>query len=79
MDLIIQEKLKEIYKKLTIEVETNEIRKYEIKTKIEYHGIVYESKIEYWYDVTKTLEYNLDKITNIIDNKIIILFYKSEG
>ena len=60
MELEIEDKLQEIYKNL----------------KIEYQGIQYESKIEYKYDASLTINANLSTIVHIIDTQIILPFFK---
>ena len=46
MELEIENKLQEIYKNLIVEVNYKDIRKYEIVIKLEYKGVIYESKFE---------------------------------
>lgn len=76
MELEIEEKLQLKYKNLIVEVNYKEIRKYEIVIKLEYKGVTYESKFEYLYNAKLTLDANISIIENIIDNKIILSFYK---
>lgn len=76
MELEIEEQLQLKYKNLIVEVNYKEIRKYEIVIKIEYKGVTYESKFEYLYNAKLTLDANISIIENIIDNKIILSFYK---
>lgn len=76
MELEIEEKLQEKYKNLIIEVNFIDFRKYEIIVKLEYKGAIYESKIEFSYRVDLTIDVNIATIENIIDNKIILPFYK---
>lgn len=76
MELEIEDKLQEIYKNLIVEVNYKDIRKYEIVIKLEYNGVTYESKFIFTYDVTLTKDINVARIVDIIDNKIIIPFYK---
>ena len=76
MELEIEDKLQEIYKNLIIEVNFKDFRLYEIIIKIEYQGIQYESKIEYKYDASLTIDANINTIVHIIDTKIIIPFFK---
>ena len=76
MELEIEDKLEEIYKNLIIEVNFKDFRKYEITIKIEHQGTTYESKFIYTYDFTLTKDVNIARIVDIIDNKIIIPFYK---
>lgn len=72
----LEDQLQLKYKNLIIEVNYKDFRKYEIITKLEHKTEIYESKIEYVYDVKLTLDANISIITNIIDSKIIIPFYK---
>lgn len=76
MELEIEDKLQEIYKNLIIEVNFKDFRLYEIIIKIEYQDIQYESKIEYKYDASLTIDANIGTIVHIIDTKIIVPFYK---
>lgn len=76
MELEMEDKLQEIYKNLIVEVNYKDIRKYEIVIKLEYNGTTYESKFIFTYDVTLTKDVNIARIVDIIDNKIIIPFYK---
>lgn len=76
MELEIEDKLQEIYKNLIVEVNYKDIRKYEIVIKLEHKGVTYESKFEYLYNAKLTLDANISIIENIIDNKIILVFYK---
>lgn len=76
MELEIEEKLQLKYKNLIVEVNYKEIRKYEIVIKLEYKDVTYESKFEYLYNAKLTLDANISIIEDIIDNKIILSFYK---
>lgn len=76
MELQIEDKLQEIYQNLTIEVNFIDFRLYEIIIKLEYQNKIYESKINYKYNNLLTIDANISTIENIIDNKIIIPFYK---
>lgn len=76
MELELEEKLQLKYKNLIVEVNYKDIRKYEILIKLEYKGLIYESKIEYLYNARLTIDANINIIENIIDNKIILSFYK---
>ena len=76
MELEIEDKLQEIYKNLIIEVNFKDFRLYEIIIKLEYKDVQYESKIEYIYEGTLTIEGNLNRIVDIIDRQIILPFYK---
>lgn len=70
--------LKEHYNqdRISTDVKNGEIRKYEITVKISYLTDIYESKFIYTYDNLMTLAENFDNIVNIIDNEIILKFYK---
>lgn len=72
----LEDKLQEIYKNLIIEVNFKDFRLYEIIIKLEYQGVQYESKFEYKYDASLTIDANISTIVNIIDTQIIISFYK---
>ena len=76
MELEIEDKLQEIYKNLIIEVNFKDFRLYEIIIKLEYQDVQYESKFEYRYDASLTIEANLRTIVHIIDTQIILSFYK---
>lgn len=76
MELEIEDKLQEIYKNLIIEVNFKDFRLYEIIIKLEYQGVQYESKFEYRYDASLTIDANLSTIVHIIDTHIIVPFYK---
>lgn len=76
MELEIEEKLQLKYKNLIVEVNYKDNRKYEILIKLEYKGLIYGSKIEYLYNAGLTIDANINIIENIIDNKIILSFYK---
>lgn len=76
MELEIENKLQEIYKNLIIEVNFKNFRLYEIIIKLEYKGMLYESKFEYRYDASLTIDANLIIIVHIIDTQIIVPFYK---
>lgn len=62
-----------------IEVNFKDFRLYEIITKLEYQGVQYESKFEYRYDASLTIDANLSTIVHIIDTQIIVSFYKKGG
>ena len=79
MELEIEDKLQEIYKNLIIEVNFKDFRLYEIIIKKEYQGVQYESKFEYKYDASLTIDANISTIEHIIDTKIIVPFYKKGG
>lgn len=72
MELEIEEKLQEKYQNIIIEVTFKDFRVYEIVVKIEYSNTIYESK----YDNSLTIDTNINTIEHIIDNKIILPFYK---
>lgn len=76
MELEIEDKLQEIYKNLIIEVNFKVFRLYEIIIKLEYQGVQNESKFEYKYDASLTIDANISTIVHIIDTKIILPFYK---
>ena len=76
MELEIEDKLQEIYKNLIIEVNFKDFRLYEIIIKLEYQSVQYESKFEYKYDTSLTIDANISTIVHIIDTKIILPFYK---
>ena len=75
MELEIEDKLQEIYKNLKIEVKFKDFRIYEINVQINNEGINY---FDYTYDVTLTLDANISIIRKIIDNKIILPFFRRE-
>lgn len=66
MELEIEEKLQEKYQNIIIEVTFKDFRIYEIVVKIEHNNTIYESKFEYKYDNSLTIEHII----------IIIPFYK---
>lgn len=79
MEIEIEEKLQEIYQNLYIEVHFIDFRLYEIVTKIETNPIgIFESKIRYKYKADKTIDYNIMLIENIIDNEILLPFFKNK-
>lgn len=75
MELEIEEKLENIYKNLRIEVKFKDFRKYEINVTINNEDINY---FDYTYDVTLTLDANISIIRKIIDNKIILPYFRKE-
>ena len=75
MELQIEEKLENIYKNLKIEVKFKDFRKYEINVTINNEDINY---FDYIYDVTLTLDANISIIRKIIDNKIILPYFRKE-
>ena len=75
MELEIEDKLQEIYKNLKIEGKFKDFRKYEINVTINNEDINY---FDYIYDVTLTLDANISIIRKIIDNKIILPFFRRE-
>ena len=75
MELEIEEGLEKIYKNLKIEVKYKDFRKYEINVSINNDDINY---FDYTYDVTLTLDANISIIRKIIDNKIILPYFRKE-
>lgn len=75
MELEIEDKLQEIYKNLKIEVKFKDFRIYEINVTINNEDINY---FDYIYDVTLTLDANISIIRKIIDNKIILPYFRKE-
>ena len=75
MEQEIEEKLENIYKNLEIEVKFKDFRKYEINVTINNEDINY---FDYIYDVTLTLDANISIIRKIIDNKIILPYFRKE-
>ena len=75
MELEIEDKLQEIYKNLKIEVKFKDFRIYEINVTINNEDINY---FDYIYDVTLTLDANISIIRKIIDNKIILPYFRRE-
>ena len=76
MELEIEEGLENIYKNLKIEVNFKDFRKYEINVTINNKDINY---FDYTYDVTLTLDANISIIRKIIDNKIILPYFREEN
>lgn len=76
MELEIEEKLENIYKNLKIEVKFKDFRKYEINVSINNEDVNY---FDYTYDVTLTLDANISIIRKIIDNKIILPYFREEN
>ena len=75
MELEIEDKLQEIYKNLKIEVKFKDFRIYEINVTINNEDINY---FDYIYDATLTLDANISIIRKIIDNKIILPYFRKE-
>ena len=75
MELEIEEKLENIYKNIKIEVKFKDFRKYEINVTINNEDINY---FDYIYDVTLTLDANISIIRKIIDNNIILPYFRKE-
>ena len=75
MELEIEDKLQEIYKNLKIEVNFKDFRIYEINVTINNEDINY---FDNTYDVTVTLDANISIIRKIIDNKIILPYFRKE-
>lgn len=76
MELEIEDKLQEIYKNIEIEVEYIDLRKYQINVKIKIENQEYKKEIIHIWDAHYTKDVNIARIVDIIDNKIIIPFYK---
>lgn len=76
MEEKIEKILQRIYKKLNVQVVFEDIRKYGIIIKIDYHEFEYETKMIYTYDVTQNLYNNINCICDLIDNQILIPFFK---
>ena len=80
MEEKIQEEIeKRFNSRIKIDVKYKDFRIYEIIIKLEYKDVQYESKIEYIYEGTLTIEGNLNRIVDIIDRQIILPFYKKEN
>ena len=75
MELEIEDKLQEIYKNIKIEVKFKDFRIYEINVTINNEDINY---FDYTYDVTLTLDANISIIRKIIDNQIILPYFRKE-
>ena len=75
MELELEDKLQEIYKNLKIEVKFKDFRIYEINVTINNEDINY---FDYKYDVTLTLDANISIIRKIIDDKIILPYFRKE-
>ena len=75
MELEIEDKLQEIYKNIKIDVKFKDFRIYEINVTINNEDINY---FDYTYDVTLTLDANISIIRKIIDNKIILPYFRKE-
>lgn len=73
METEIQDELKSKYKRLYIEVEYKDLRKYLIIAKIN----KYETKFIYIYDAKLTFDANISTIEQEIDKRII-KYYKGE-
>ena len=78
MDLDIQEILEDYYKNIDILVEYLSLNKYSIKIGIKKDDIIYESQIIFYYNRKLTIDANVDKIKNVINN-IILSFYYRKG
>lgn len=78
MDLEIQEILEDNYKNIDILVEYLSLNKYSIKINIKKDDIIYESQIIFYYNRKLTIDANVDKIKNVINN-IILSFYYRKG
>ena len=75
MELEIEDKLQEIYKNLKIKVNFKDFRIYEINVQINNEGINY---FDYTYDAHLTFDTNINLIRKIIDNKIILPYFRKE-
>lgn len=75
MELEIEDKLQEIYKNLKIEVKFKDFRIYEINVTINNEDINY---FDYTYDTILTLDANISIIRKIIDDKIILPYFRRE-
>ena len=73
MELEIEDKLENIYKNLKIEVKFKDFRIYEIDVQINNEGINY---FDYTYDAHLTFDANISIIRKIIDNKIILPYFR---
>ena len=78
MDLEIQEILEDNYRNIEILVEYLSLNKYSIKIGIKKDDIIYESQIIFYYNRKLTIDANVDKIKNVINN-IILSFYYRKG
>ena len=76
MELEIEDALEEIYQNIKINVNYKEVRQYEIVIGIEKGGVLYEISFVYTYNARLTFDANIDTIKNIIDNRVILAFYK---
>lgn len=79
MDLEIQEILEDNYRNIEILVEYLSLNKYSIKIGIKKDDIIYESQIIFYYNRKLTIDANVDKIKNVIDNIILSFFYYRKG
>ena len=75
MELEIEDKLQEIYKNLKIYVNFKDFRIYEINVIINNEYINY---FDYTYHETLTLDANISIIRKIIDNNIILPYFRKE-
>ena len=73
MEQRFEDKLQEIYKLLTIEVNFWDFNCYEIKVKIELDNMYHIFTIIYKVDSSLTFEANVHKICIVIDQEIIKL------
>lgn len=78
MGLEIQEILEDNYKNIDILVEYLSLNKYSIKIGIKKDDMIYESQIIFYYNRKLTIDANVDKIKNVINN-IILSFYYRKG
>ena len=75
MELEIEDKLQGIYKNLIIEVKFKTFRIYEINVRINNEGINY---FDYTYDAHLTFDANISIIRKIIDNKLILPYFRKD-
>lgn len=73
MEQRFEDKLQEIYKLLTIEVNFRDFKCYEIKVIIELNNMYHTFTIIYKVDSSLTFEVNVHKICIMIDRKILKL------
>ena len=76
MEVVIEEKLQEIYKHIQIEVEYIDLRKYKINVKIKIENQEYKKEIIHIWDAHYTKDVNIGTICNQIDNFILSLYRK---
>jgi hypothetical protein len=76
MELEIEDKLKEKYNHIEIEVNYLELRKYQINVKIRIENQEYKKEIINIWDAHYTKDVNIGTICNQIDNFILCLYRK---